>query len=69
MAKDDSFLANLDEEAILFHELRNSLMIVSSLVDIMISNPKVEKLQDVQKRLKQMQVTIDKLKVSMATKS
>lgn len=69
MAKDDSFLANLDEEAILFHELCNSLMIASSLVDIMISNPKIEKLQDVQKSLKQMEITIDKLKVAKTSKA
>lgn len=61
--KKDCSQENLKEEVmVLLHELSNPLTIALSLVEIMLKDPKVEKLPEVHDSLKRISKTVDKLK-------
>lgn len=54
---------NIDKQLrVLLHELSNPLTIASSLVEIMLNDPSVEKLSEVHESLNRMIVTVKKLK-------
>ena len=54
---------SIDEELnLLLHEVSNPLMLAISLVEIMVTNPKVQKLDEVHESLKRVCLAVAKLK-------
>ena len=63
MDKKDCCVETIEEQVVhLLHELSNPLTIATSLVEIMINNSEINKLEEVHENLKRITVTVDKLK-------